>query len=478
MAAPGAVSAVVTTGIYCRDGCPGRPLSVNVRRYDLAVAAEAAGFRPCLRCRPDRRADGSTWLDAPEIVRRALRLIVDGVLDDGTEEDLARPLGVSARHLRRLFVEHVGATPDRVARSRRAHFARRLLDETDLPVVEIAFHAGFRSARQMHRVVTDVFGFSPSELRARRSRRDRSVTDGGLALRLPVAGPYAFDEHLDHLRSRAVPGVEWADATTYRTVVALHGNPAVVEIQRDPCEGHVRLVAHLPRFEPLLELVTGVRRLFGLDVPDATRTPLAGDPLLAPLVAARPGLRVPGALDRFATATRVLLGQQISVRAASRLAGELALRHGRPVAGLEALGLARLFPDAAALAAADPATLPMPQARAAAVVGFARAVDEGSVDLADPDPERARAGLLVLSGIGPWTADVIAWRVLGDPDAFAPGDLGLRKALAAGSGDLPPAGELEARSEAWRPHRALAAMHLWRSGAAVAPMLVPGSATR
>ncbi len=456
------VRAVVTTGIYCRDGCPARPAGRNVRPYPAAVAAAAAGYRPCLRCRPDRRADGLTWLEAPELVRRALVAIADGGLDEATEDDLAVRLGVSARHLRRLFAEHVGATPDGVARSRRAHFARRLLDETDLPLVEVAAHAGFGSARQLHRVLTDLFGFPPSELRARRQRGDRLVADGGLALRLPVGAPVAWPATLAHLAARAAAGVESVAGDRYRAVLDLHGNPSVVEVGPGDDGSHLRLVVHLPRFEPLLDVVTAVRRLLGLDRPVVAATPLAGDPVIGPLAAGRPGLRAMGSADRFSGAVRIVLGQQVSVAAAATLASRLAHAAGTPVDGLGGWGLDRTSPGPAAVAALDPAALAMPRRRAEAVIGLGRAVADGVVALDDPDVERVRAALWALPGVGPWTVEVIAGRVLGDDDAFAAGDLGLRKALAT-DGTVPTAADAAIRAERWRPHRTLAAAHLWAS---------------
>jgi AraC family transcriptional regulator, regulatory protein of adaptative response / DNA-3-methyladenine glycosylase II len=463
------LSAVVTTGIYCRPGCSARPDPRNVRPYALAAAAEADGFRACLRCRPYREAPAPVaWTDGPELVCRAVQLILGGALDDGTEEQLGARLGVSGRHLRRLFVEAVGATPDAVARSRRAHFARRLLDDTDLPVTDVAFAAGFGSVRQLHRACLDVFRAPPTELRARRRVADRLVADGGLRLRLPFRGPLDVDAMLRYFAARAIPGVESVDLASgvYRRTIVVDGDPGVLEVAAGEQPDHLLLVAHLPHWEGLIHVVDRCRRLFGLDldVEEATAA-LWADPVVGPLVAARPGLRVPGTWDGFETGVRAVLGQQVSVAGATTLAGRLVERLGEPVPGLQALGgLARTFPSPATLAAADLDGLGLTGARRTALRSFAEAVAtdavrlDGSVGL----DELVRS-LEALPGFGPWTAQYLALR-LGERDAFPAGDLGLRRAhdrLAA-----PGAPPLAAAAESWRPWRPLAAVHLWTAGAA------------
>ncbi len=451
-------TAVVTTGIYCRAGCPGTPLRRNTRPYAYAAAAEAAGFRPCLRCRPDREPDPG-WVDAPELVCRALRSIADGALDGATEDELAARLGVSARHLRRLFDAHVGATPAEVARSRRAHFARRLLDDTDLPVARISDAAGFNSVRQMNRVMKDVFHFTPQELRARRRAPDRCVTDGGLELRAPYRPPLAWDALLGFLAPRAIPGVEAVDldAGVYRRTVEVAGAPGVLEVWDEPERNALRLRAHLPAFDGLVHVVAGVRRLFDLDADPQTIDPvLARDPALRPLVRARPGLRVPGAIDPFELGVRAVLGQQVSVAAATRLAGRLVIAHGRAVPGIEPLGLTHLFPTPRRLARADLTTAGLPAARARAINEFAAAISSGRIDLevgAGLDP--TVAALRALPGFGDWTAQYVAMRGCGERDALPTRDLGLRKTLGEDVGQ---------RAEAWRPWRAYGAMHVWSNG--------------
>jgi AraC family transcriptional regulator of adaptative response / DNA-3-methyladenine glycosylase II len=446
---------VVTTGIYCRPGCNGRPLERNTRPYASAAAAEAAGFRPCLRCRPDREpAPG--WIDAPELVCRALRAIADGALDGANEDALASRLGVSARHLRRMFDTHVGATPSEVARSRRAHFARRLLDDTDLPFAQVATAAGFTSVRQFNRVMKEVFRFTPRELRERRRIPDRLVTDGGLALRMPYTPPLAWHALLTFLAPRAIPGVETVDldAGVYRRVIELAGAPGVIEVSDESERSALRVVVHLPSFDGLVHLLAGVRRLFDLDAdPAVVDAALARDRTLRPLVRARRGVRVPGALDPFEVSVRAILGQQVSVAAATRLAGRLVEHLGEPVPGLAPIGLTHRFPDAPTLAAADLTEIGLPRGRARAVGALAEAVAEGSLHLdGGRDLDRTLADLQALPGFGPWTAHYVAMRACGERDAFPESDLGLKRAL----GDDPAA-----RAEAWRPWRAYGAIQVW-----------------
>jgi AraC family transcriptional regulator of adaptative response / DNA-3-methyladenine glycosylase II len=453
------LTGVVTTGIYCRKGCPATPLRRNTLPFGHAAAAEAAGFRPCLRCRPDRLPDLG-WIAAPELVCRAMHSIADGALDDATEDDLAEHLGVSARHLRRLFAEHIGATPSEVARSRRAHFARRLLDDTDLPMTKIATAAGFNTVRQMNRVVQDIFQFTPSELRAKRRQPDRLVVDGGLELRVPYRPPLAWHELLTFLAPRAIPGVEAVDldADVYRRVSDMDGAPGVIEVCDVPREQALRLRVHLPAIDDLVHLVAGVRRLFDLDAdPKVIDRHLSRDELLRPLVRARKGLRVPGAVDPFELGVRAILGQQVSVGRATVLAGALVEQVGKPVRGIAPLGLTHEFPSAAAVARADLSMLGLTTARVRALQGFAAAIADGEVvlDRATGLDDTLRA-LCELPGIGPWTASYIAMRACAERDAFPASDLALRKELGP---------DPELRSQPWRPWRAYAAMHLWAAHA-------------
>ena len=456
--------AVETTGIYCRPGCPGTPRQDHVREFAYAAAAEAHGFRPCLRCRPDTLPGPAPWVGPSELVCRALRLIADGELDDGTEPDLAARLGVSDRHLRRLFETHVGATPDTVARSRRAHFARRLLVETDLPVADVGFAAGFGSVRQFNRAVRDVFRTTPTDLRRRRRRGDRLPAAAGLELRLPYRPPLDWDGAVGFLAARAIPGVEQVDGGAYRRTIAADDGAGVLEL-RPGDASHAVLRLHGVAVDGLIHVVDQARHILDLDAdPAPIRRRLRRDPLLRPLVDRRPGLRVPGAWDPFEVGVRAILGQQVSVRGAGTLAGRLVERLG-PRADVEAApGLTRLFPSPDVVARAQLRAIGLPAVRAETVRGFARAVAGGELVLdASAGLERTVAALRAIPGIGPWTAHYVAMRACGERDAFPDGDLGLRR--AAGNGAPLAAAELAGRAEGWRPWRAYAAMQLWTASA-------------
>jgi AraC family transcriptional regulator, regulatory protein of adaptative response / DNA-3-methyladenine glycosylase II len=446
-------SAVVTTGIYCRPGCGGRPRADNVRPYPLAAAAEAAGFRACFQCRPYRRPQTVSWV-GPELVCRAVRLILDGALDRATEEQLGARLGVSARHLRRLFATYVGATPHELARSSRAHFARRLLDDTDLSILEIALAAGFGSVRQFNRVSREVFHASPRALRARRRKADRLVADGGLPLRLPHQGPLDWDAMLAYFAARAIPGVEHVSGGTYRRTIVVDGDPGVLELAVGG-DDHLVLVVHLPHWDELVHLVARARRIASLDLDlDEPLGRLAHDPTIGPLLSARPGLRPPGTWDPFETGVRAIVGQQVSVAAANTITGRLVDRFGTPVGGLRQLGLTHAFPAATTLAEADLSGLGLTGAREEAIRAFARAVVGGNVVLDNSVPlEQLVESVTAIDGLGAWTAHYLALRA-GEPDAFPAIDLGLRRALDR-------AAEGSRAADRWRPWRALAATHLW-----------------
>ncbi len=460
------VSAVVTTGIYCRPECGARPLPRHVSPFPSAVAAEASGYRPCLRCRPDRRPHDDRADGAPAPVARALALIADGYLDRFDDDTLAANVGYSTRQLRRLFERYVGATPSFVARSRRAHFARRLLDETDLTMPIIAGASGFGSVRQMNRVVESIFGFTPGALRAKRRNNDVLTVDGGLRLRLPFAEPFDRRAVLAHLGPRATPGVEAVDRGVYRRTLVVCGNPGVVEVDLNTHGPCLEMRVHLPAFDSIIDDVGRIRSMLGLDdnVADA-EAHLGADPLVGPLVRSRPGLRVIGGWDRFESAVRVIVGQQVSVAGATTIAGRIADRAGMPLPG-SALGLTRLFPTADRLVDLGRHGIGMPKARVATISALASAVVDGRLELSGAAGFTvAREQLLTLPGIGPWTADVVMMRALRDPDAFPAADLGIRRALArlAGSDAYPTEAQVRERAEAWRPHRALAAQHLWAS---------------
>jgi AraC family transcriptional regulator, regulatory protein of adaptative response / DNA-3-methyladenine glycosylase II len=412
-----AVSAVVTTGIYCRPGCSARPRPENRRAFPLAAAAEAAGYRACHRCRPYRWPQSLGW-EAPELVCRAVRLILGGALDGRSETELGARLGVSPRHLRRLFSAHLGVTPDGLARSARVHFARRLLDDTDLTVTEIAFAAGFGSLRQLNRACRDVFGESPRTLRARRRKADRLVADGGLVLRLPFCGPLDWPAMLAYLAARAIPGVEHVVGDTYRRTIVSGGHPGVLELAPGG-EDHLLLRAHLPHWEKLVHVVQRARGIASLDLDlDEAASRLAEDPALGPLLEARPGVRPPGTWDAFETGTWAIIARQTTDAEANVIAGRLARQFGTRVPGLDELGLARTFPPPATLAGADFTGLGLTSEGARAVRLFAAAVAEEAVHL---DRSVSLAELIdsisALEGLDSWTAHYVALR-LGEPDAY------------------------------------------------------------
>lgn len=449
---------VESTGIYCRPVCPARtPRAGHCRFFACAAAAEEAGFRACRRCRPETAPGTPAWLGTSATVARALRLIGEGALETAGVAELAERLGVGDRHLRRLFAEQLGASPLAVARTQRAHFAKRLIEESGLAMGEIAFAAGFRNVRRFNADVRASFDRTPSELR----RRAGEPGGGGrIALRLAYRGELDWDGLLAHLAPRALPGVERVEDGRYRRTVDLGAEPGIVTIEPAAADGALRLVAPLAASGRLSMLVARARALFDLDAePAAIAAQLGGDPRLRAALARRPSPRVPGCWDRFELAVRAILGQQISVAGATTLAGRLVARHGRPFPGEE--GLTHLFPGPEALADADLEAIGLTQARAAALRALAAAVAAGEpvLELA-PSLEVAVARLAALPGIGDWTAQYIALRALGEPDAFPAGDLGLRRIMAE-NGTPPSATALRRRAEAWRPWRGYAAQLLW-----------------
>jgi AraC family transcriptional regulator of adaptative response / DNA-3-methyladenine glycosylase II len=452
-------TAVRTTGVYCRPVCPAPlPKLRNVVFYPCAAAAEEAGYRPCLRCRPETAPGTPAWNGTSAVVARALRLIDAGALDDGDPDSLAARLGLGERQLRRLFVQHLGAAPARIARARRVHFARRLIDETDLGMTQVALAAGFGSIRQFNEAVRATFHASPTELR---ERRRTAPGDGALTIRLPYRPPYAWDAVLAFLAGRATPGIECVADGVYRRTVRLGDEAAAIAIRPDAGSAHVVLTIESGDHLRLVDVVERVRRVFDLGAdPHRIGMHLRRDPRLRGLVGRWPGLRVPGAWDPFELAVRAILGQQVTVRGATTLAGRLADRFGAEV-DLGA-GLTRLFPLPEALADAPLETIGLPRARAATIRALAGAVAAKRVALDAPEgADELAARLSTIPGIGPWTAQYVAMRALGEPDAFPASDLGIRAALGNGAGPLSTK-DAAAVADAWRPWRAYAVMYLWQ----------------
>ena len=454
-------SAVATTGIHCRPGCGARPHPRNVTSYPFAAAAEAAGYRACLRCRPYRTERPLRWVGS-ELLCRAIQLIVDGALDGRTEPDLAARLGISPRHLRRLFVEHVGATPDQLARSRRAHFARRLLDDTDLTITDVAFASGFGSVRQLNRVFHTVFRASPSQLRARRRSDDRILSDGALTLRLPFEPPLDWEGMLAFHADDALAGVERVTAHGYRRSIVVGDRPGALEITPGGPD-HLLLRAHLPSWRALIHVVQQARRIFGLDAdPTDAVQHLVDDPTIGPLVAASEGLRLPGSWEPYEVGVAAIVRQRMSSRGAARLLKRLVERYGVPAPELARLGLRRLFPPAERVAEADLTSIGFSAARAHALAAFARAVATGQLRLdRSSSLDELVGSAQSIRGLGSWAAHYLALRI-GEPDAFPLPDGGLRRAVERLRPPASTVPDLAVLAEPWRPWRAHAAMRLWR----------------
>ncbi|MFD3581101.1 AlkA N-terminal domain-containing protein [Streptomyces sp. NPDC058683] len=452
-------TAVLTTRIYCRPSCPVvPPKPENMTFYPSAAACQQAGFRACKRCRPDTSPGSPEWNQRADLVARAMRLIADGVVDREGVPGLAVRLGYSPRQVERQLLAELGAGPLALARAQRAQTARLLIETTALPMAEIAFAAGFSSIRTFNDTVREVFALSPSELRAR-APKSASSAPGALSLRLPFRAPLNPDNLFGHLAATAVPGVEeWRDGAYRRTLRLPYGH-GVVALAPKPDHIACRLTLSDPRDLPVA--ISRCRRLLDLDAdPVAVDDQLRTDPVLAPLVDKAPGRRVPRTVDEAEFAVRAVLGQQVSTAAARTHAARLVTAHGTPVDDPEG-GLTHLFPTSEALADLPPDSLAMPRTRRTTFTTLVGRLADGTLHLGvESDWAEARAKLLELPGFGPWTVDVVAMRALGDPDAFLPTDLGIRRAAQElGLPGTPAA--LTARAAAWRPWRAYAVQYLW-----------------
>jgi AraC family transcriptional regulator of adaptative response / DNA-3-methyladenine glycosylase II len=476
------ITAVRTTGIYCRPSCPAvTPKRANVEFWPTAAAAQQRGYRACRRCLPDAVPGSPDWNTRADLAARAMRLIGDGVVERDGVPGLATRLGYSERHLGRVLRAELGAGPLALARAHRAHTARLLVETTPMAMADVAFASGFASIRQFNDTVREVYGVAPTTLRTEAGRRAVPAVAGAIVLRLPYRAPFDAAGLLGFFGARAVDGVEEVDAATYRRTLRLPRGPATVALgfpaaaprtapphppqrvrRRDRgCDTHVVATLRLSDPRDLAPAVARLRRLLDLDAdPTAVDAALAADPALAPGVAAVPGIRLPGTVDPAETALRAVLGQQVSVAAARTAAARLAEALGeRLPPALAGGGPDLLFPTPAAVAEHGAEVLTGPARRTATVLGLAGALADGDLVL-DPGRDSAafRADLTALPGVGPWTAGYLAMRVLGDPDELLPDDLVVRRGAAAlGIPDLPR------HAAHWAPWRSYAALHLWRA---------------
>jgi AraC family transcriptional regulator of adaptative response / DNA-3-methyladenine glycosylase II len=463
------VTAVRTTRVYCRPTCPApMPKRENCTFFRHAAAAQEAGYRPCLRCRPELAPDLFALLSSSGVITKALRLIAEGALDDGTVGELAERLHVTERHLRRLCIEHLGASPSAIAQNRRILFAKHLITGTRLPFAEVALAAGFGSIRRFNTVMQSTYSRAPRDLRRQNDAHARYDPHAPITLQLAYTPPYDWPAISDFLSKRAIPGVESVTEAGYQRTIHLNGAQGVVSVCLVPNRSQLQVTIWYPHVARLGVIVERLRRLFDLHTnTQGIEQQLQADSTLAPLVAARPGLRVPGAWDPFELAVRAILGQQVSVAAATTFAGRLVSAYGEPLALRDSVSLeTRLthsFPTPERLAHADLTSIGLIQSRAMTISRLACVVAEHPNFFASfRDLDAAIAGLTALPGIGIWTAQYIAMRALGESDAFPASDLGLLQAIVRLERPM-NAAALTDYSEAWRPWRAYAAMHLWSS---------------
>ena len=458
------ITAVKTTGIYCRPSCPAMtPKRHNVEFFVTAAAAQQHGYRACKRCRPDASPGSPEWNVRADVVGRAMRLIADGLVDREGVGGLAARLNYSERQINRLLTAELGAGPLALARAQRAQTARTLIETTSMPITQIAFAAGFASVRQFNDTIREVYASSPTELRG---SRQPIAAGGTLSLRLAYRSPFHAESIFGFLADRAVPGIESWDGATYRRSLRLNHGNAVVAVSAgatSPGPNAVMCTLHLDNVADAQAAVQRCRRMFDLDAdPDTVESHFADDPILSPLVRKRPGLRSPGHPDGVELLTRAVLGQQVSVKGARTLAARLAAAIGEPLA-VPVEGVTHVFPSAAAIAGCAPSDFAMPAARARALINACQQLAAGDIVIdAGSDREEIAMKLEALPGVGPWTASYVALRALGDPDVFLPTDIGVRNALRSLGVESTP--KAAARlADSWRPWRSYALHHLWAS---------------
>jgi len=450
---------VRSTHIYCRPICPVRAAKEeNVTYFPTAAAAAEAGYRPCMRCRPESSPGTPAWSGTSATVGRALRLISDGGVEDDGIERLAARLGIGSRQLRRLFLQHLGATPSAVIKTRRLHFAKKLIDETALPFSQIADASGFGSVRRFNCAFRKTYGRTPTEIRKfSHSHRSLKSTDE-YEFRLSFRPPFQWRALLDYLAKRAIPGAEFVDSDSYQRTIAFNGCSGTLRVAREESNPALRVQISLADPRWLFQIIEKVRRLFDLTAdPGEISAHLSRDFLLAKRISKTSGLRIPGSWDGFELAVRAILGQQVSVAGATTLAGRLVERFGTQI--YAAGPLTHLFPKPDQLATANLEQIGLPRARAKTIRTLARHVADERISFDSvQDTEEFRSRLLEIPGIGDWTAQYIAMRALNDTDAFPSGDLGLMRAMS-----LTNPREISQRAQVWRPWRAYAAMYLWQS---------------
>ena len=466
---------VKSTGIYCRPICPARTAKYeNCTFYGSAAAAQEAGYRPCLRCRPETAPQLASWKGTSNTVSRALALIDDGALDGehSSVVKLAERLGVGDRQLRRLFLQHLGASPIAVAQTRRVLFAKQLIHDTQLPMTQVALASGFNSLRRFNEVFRKLFNRPPRSIRRKliASSVERS---GGTVFRIRYRAPYDWDSMIGFLKARAISGIEIVEKDVYKRTVAIGGQYGFLEVKHLPRKESLCVTVHFPNIRALHAIINRVRRLFDLGADIATIDEhLSLDEDLSPWVEQRPGLRAPGAWDGFELAVRAVLGQQVSVQAARLLAGKLVALHGRPLSedASRPDGLTRAFPTAKHIAGIADLGVGMPKSRLATLKAIAQAsVDDPRLFQPSADVDEAIAKLTAVPGIGDWTAQYVALRILREVDAFPASDIGLLRGAAKMLGRPMTPRSLATRAEAWRPWRAYAAQHLWAADASVSP---------
>jgi AraC family transcriptional regulator of adaptative response / DNA-3-methyladenine glycosylase II len=458
---------VLTTGIYCRPVCPVKiPMKKNVQLYPSAAAASAAGFRPCLRCRPESSPGTPAWSGSSWKVSRALQLIDQGYLDDGSVEGLANEIDVGSRQLGRLFQDHIGASPIEVAQTRRLHFAKKLIDETNLPLAEICFASGFGSVRRFNAVFVKTYDRTPKELR---QRKKGQISKGSKAIEMTLSfrPPFAWKKLLAFLAYRHIPGVEHVTDNSYARTISLEGVTGDFRVEFSDASTQLKVQINFPESRQLYHIIDRIRTVFDLRA-DSEKIErfFARDKILVPIVKKNGGLRVPGCWNGFEVAVRAVLGQQVTVKAATTLVGRIANSYGQQYS-CDNPNLNRVFPSPEALLNCDLNNMGIVGQRIDAIKQIAEMVEHNDLIIdCTTKTDSFVEKICSIKGIGEWTAYYIAMRALSDPDAFPYSDLILRRA-ATRPGNTLTSKQLLQLSEGWRPWRAYSVIFLWAHYGAV-----------